>query len=226
MTSTWISIMDIPSYLQASLPTTDLAVIKVGGSLLDWSGLPSRLLRYVKAAGEAEREQTSRSVLIVGAGPVGALIRTMDSVHGLGDERAHWLALHALDLSAELLGTLLPGSVNVDRPELISSVWNRGRIPILAPRRFVEEIDFWGQERLPASWDVTTDSIAARIAHVLGARRLILLKSARLTSGISREEAARRELVDRWFPTVARDLKTVEYVSLRDDDSLPRILSA
>ena len=69
---------------------------------------------------------------------------------------------------------------------------------------------------MPASWDVTSDSIAARIAAGLHASRLVLLKSASLPPGADRAEAARLGLVDPVFPSVARELKIVEYVCLRE----------
>jgi aspartokinase-like uncharacterized kinase len=140
----------------------------------------------------------------------------MDRIHGLGDQRAHRLAIHALDFSARILESLLPGSVVVDRPEVIDAVSARGHIAVLAPRRFLEELDERRPDPLPASWDVTSDSIAARIAAGLHASRLVLLKSASLPFGADRAAAARLGLVDPFFPSVARELKTVEYVCLRE----------
>ena len=124
----------------------------------------------------------------------------MDRIHGLGDAQAHWLAIRALDLTALLLASLLPGSTVVSRPEVLRSIWNLGEIPILAPRRMLEEIDNRGPDRLPESWHVTSDSIAARIAIHLQARRLILLKSKGVPEGTDREDAARLGLVDPMFP--------------------------
>jgi aspartokinase-like uncharacterized kinase len=148
----------------------------------------------------------------------------MDRIHSLGDALAHRLAIHALDLSAQVLGSLLPRSLVVDQVSVLRSVWNLGMIPILTPRRFLEEGDEWGPDPLPASWDVTTDSIAARIAVHLEASRLVLLKSARLGAGMSRDEAARLGVVDRLFSSVSRQLKLVEYVAFREPNPLPLVL--
>jgi len=49
---------------------------------------------------------------------------------------------------------------------------------------------------------VTADSIAARIAVILGAERLILLKSIDIPPGMPWTEAAERGWVDRHFPQV------------------------
>jgi aspartokinase-like uncharacterized kinase len=201
-------------------------VIKVGGSLLDWPELSRRLGTFLGTWRGAQDQIGPGILLIAGGGPAGDLIRMMDRIHGLGDAAAHRLALHALDLSAQLLASLLPGSVFVDRPDELSAVWDRHEIPILAPRRFLEEVDERGPDPLPASWDVTTDSIAARIAIRLEATRLVLLKSAKLPAGINRQQAARLGLVDRMFPLVARELKIVQYVCLREPELTPQLLSS
>ena len=50
-------------------------------------------------------------VLIAGGGPAADVVRVLDRIHGLGDETAHRLALHAMDLTAIILAELLPGTV-------------------------------------------------------------------------------------------------------------------
>ena len=123
-----------------------------------------------------------------------------------------------------MLQSLLPGSCIVAAPEELQAAWDRREMPILSPRRFLEVLDDPHADRLPASWDVTTDSIAARIATRLGADRLVLLKSAVLPEGTDRESAARLGLVDPMFPRVARPLERVEWVSFREDSVVFRPL--
>ncbi len=72
---------------------------------------------------------------------------------------------------------------------------------------------------------MTSDSIAARIAVLLGARRLILLKSVGLAADIDSGEAARLGLVDAMFPRIASELEVVELVCLRDREPLTRVLT-
>ena len=148
----------------------------------------------------------------------------MDQIHGLGDLRAHRLAIGALDLTAELLAAIVPGSAVVHRPEALRSIWNLGKLPILSPGRFLEDHDDRGPDPLPASWDVTSDSIAARIAIHLNASRLILLKSRALPRGPDWPEAASLGLVDPMFPAVARRLGFVASVCLRDVEPIPQVL--
>jgi aspartokinase-like uncharacterized kinase len=106
--------------------------------------------------------------------------------------------------------------VVVNGPEELHLACDRGQIAVLAPRRFLEDDDDRRRDPLPASWDVTSDSIAARIAAGLNASRLVLLKSASLPCGVDCAQAARLGLVDPFFPVVARELEIVEYVCLRE----------
>lgn len=198
----------------------EVAVVKIGGSLLTWPELPARLEAFLSR----EEANGSRLVLIVGGGPVADLVRALDSSHGLGDEKAHRLALRSLDLTAELLAAISPGSRVVRRLDEIPPTHRSGLRPILAPREHLEETDERGPDRLPFSWDVTTDSIAARVAWVLGADRLVLLKSAPTTEGMSLQEAATAGLVDLFFPVAAGSLERVEALNLREGPMEPRRL--
>ena len=189
-----------------------IAVVKVGGSLLGWHGLAERLETFLTG----EESRGWRLALMVGGGPVADLVRRLDAAHELGDEAAHRLALRALDFTAEVLAGLLPGSRVARRLEEIHSLLDAGLRPILAPRIHLEESDERRPDRLPFSWDVTSDSIAARIAEDLGVERLILLKSVPLMEEVSLAEAPRTGLVDGFFPEAARGLERVEIVNLRD----------
>lgn len=203
----------------------DLAVIKVGGSLFDWPELPRRLVAFLDNQCGQEACLRGRAALVAGGGAFADLIRTMDQTHTLGDQKAHHLAIKSLDLTAEVLAVLLPGSAVVHRQEDLRACRKLGQVPILAPGHLLEEVDDHDTDPLPASWNVTSDSIAARIAVLLGARRLILLKSVGLCSDIDRGEAARLGLVDAIFPRIARALEVVELVCLRDDEPVTRALT-
>jgi 5-(aminomethyl)-3-furanmethanol phosphate kinase len=184
-------------------------VVKVGGSLLTWPGLREGLSAYWQSRSDRQ------PVVIVGGGGAADFIRDLDRIHGLGEDRSHHLALRSLDLTARLVASLMPGLEVIERPDELASVWEAGRIPILAPRRFLEA-DADRPDPLPHTWEATTDSIAARVAGRLGAAELTLLKSAHLPPGTDIAAAARLGLVDPLFPTVARGLRCVTYRNLRD----------
>jgi aspartokinase-like uncharacterized kinase len=194
-----------------------VSVVKVGGSLFNWPELPARLTAFLSARALERGEEYI--VLIAGGGTAVDFVRLLDRVHGLGEERAHQLALQALDLTASFLAAVLPGPfVVVDSIEAVRSSWGQRSVPILTPRRFMIEIDRHGPDPLPENWNVTSDAIAARVASKLGAKCLVLLKSAPLPPGATRHAAAQMGLVDPTFPHAARALARVEYVNVRDGE--------
>ena len=78
-----------------------LAVVKVGGSLYDLPDLGPRLRAWLKQAPAAD------FLIVPGGGPTADVIRDLDRIHRLGEEKAHSLALAALRLNAWFLATLL-----------------------------------------------------------------------------------------------------------------------
>src|SRR5262245_12994286 len=81
-----------------------IRVVKVGGSLLDWSLLPPALQAW-----EADQPQ-GLNVLIVGGGALADAIRQADRLFNLGAEAAHWLCVDAMSITAPLLHAILPDS--------------------------------------------------------------------------------------------------------------------
>jgi aspartokinase-like uncharacterized kinase len=188
---------------------TATVVIKVGGSLLDWPGFPRALGVWL------EPERAGRPVLIIGGGALVDVVRTLDSVHAIGENRAHALALRALDVTAHAVAGLVPGLRVVPTLDALRSVWEAGLVPVLDPRDFMDGVDRIATDPLPESWSTTSDSIAARVARHLGTCRLVLLKSAAPAGAIGRLEAARRGLVDPVFPLASNELESVTLVNLR-----------
>jgi 5-(aminomethyl)-3-furanmethanol phosphate kinase len=145
-------------------------VVKVGGSLFDWPELSTRLQSFLATLKE------SNVLLIPGGGPTADVIRQFDQCHRLGEETSHWLALHALSLNARFLQKILPSTQVVEGLNAARSCWRRGTTPILDMYRFARG-DEARPDHLPHTWQVTSDSLAARVAVVAEATKLILLKS-------------------------------------------------
>jgi aspartokinase-like uncharacterized kinase len=123
------------------------------------------------------------------------VVRKLDRCHHLGEETAHHLALLAVALNARYLEALLKDKIPiVIGGAKIGALASRG-LAIVNDFRFAAVDDF-----LPHSWEVTSDSLAARVAVHLQARRLILLKSVSIPDGLDCSEASRLEYVDRYFP--------------------------
>ena len=152
-----------------SLETRDSdveTVVKLGGGLLAHPAYFDAVLAVIRDAA-SER----RLLIVPGGGPFADVVRHADRRFTLSDDAAHWMAVLAMDQYAHLVVSRLAGSVLVAEPGEAAAAFGAGRLPVLAPSRWLRDAD-----PLPHSWDVTSDSIAAWVADVIGARRLVLVK--------------------------------------------------
>jgi len=190
--------------------TTDV-VVKVGGSLYDLPDLGQRLAAWLQTL-------TAPKVLLVPGGGVTAdVVRDLDRCHHLGEATAHELALRSLTLNAWLLAALLErtaiGNVPVCNP-LFSPLTDR--VSLLDAHAFCESDAHDNPDALPPCWEATSDSVAARVALILGASELVLLKSVTIAEPCDWTETARLGVVD---PILCRILEgarlRVRVVNLR-----------
>jgi aspartokinase-like uncharacterized kinase len=176
-----------------------IAVYKIGGSLFDLPDLFDRLNALF-------RNERTRPLVVAGGGGAADLVREWDRLHGLGESRSHRLAIQSLSLGAAFLADGLNGAIVADR-ESAEAAWSEARIPVLDVAGFLERETTAGADPLPASWDVTSDSIAAWVAERWPAR-LALVKSAS-------PESALLPYVDPYFAAACAGLARVEWIDLR-----------
>src|SRR2546430_770089 len=98
-------------------------VLKVSGSLYDLPDLGPRLQCFLAGLTGAD------VLLIPGGGGTADVVRDLDARHGLGQEKAHWLALRALTLNAHFLASLLPSACVVENFLDCARAWQVGRVP-------------------------------------------------------------------------------------------------
>ena len=188
-----------------------IVVVKVGGSLFDWPALPQRLQEWLRD------RPAGIHVLVAGGGALCDVIRQADARFNLGQERAHWLCIDALAISARLLTHMLQGVPLIDSLSAASGLRNRHstRVTVVFdPQPFLVSLEVDQLDRpLPHHWDVTSDSIAAHLAERLGAF-LVLLKSSDAPA-TSVEAASSAGFVDAYFPHAARNVSQIGWVNLR-----------
>jgi 5-(aminomethyl)-3-furanmethanol phosphate kinase len=141
-----------------------LTVVKVGGGLAREAGDDA-----LRALCTAIADLGARHPLLVvpGGADFAQTVREHDSRFGLRRQTAHRMAILAMDLFGWTLADLVPGAARcVD----LGSVRDGG-VSVLLPAALLTELD-----PLPASWGVTSDSIAAWVAGAVGAERLVLVK--------------------------------------------------
>jgi aspartokinase-like uncharacterized kinase len=184
---------------------TAVRVIKLGGSLLGWPELTERFRSWLAA------QPPAANVVIVGGGPVVESIRQLDRDCPLADEAAHWLAIRAMGITAALVAQQFDSARLVTSLESLQLA-ESPNLQVLDVERFLRE-DHGTPSALPCGWHVTSDSIAARVATVLRASELVLLKST-LPSGATREAWSRNAFVDPYFPRASQTLH-VRAINLR-----------
>src|SRR5690606_12843392 len=146
-----------------------------------------------------EQRPEARPLLICGGGAAADMVRKWQQLHGLSDLQAHELALAAMAFNEQLLHAALPDSRLVSDLLELEESWERQQRPILQAQAFVHEMETLMSEPVPASWDMTSDSIAAWCGELAGAGELILAKSADLPKDATRESARDDGLVDEAF---------------------------
>jgi 5-(aminomethyl)-3-furanmethanol phosphate kinase len=111
-------------------------------------------------------------------------VRDADRRFGLQAETAHRMAILGMEQFGWLLSDLIPHAVRcTDLAQAVS-----GRTGVLLPGGLP-------LDELPASWDVTSDSIAAWVAARVGAGRLVLVKAV---------DGRFADLVDEHLPTMLK----------------------
>jgi aspartokinase-like uncharacterized kinase len=175
-----------------------LTVVKVGGGVGD-SALPA-LCTTLGELGE-------RHPLLVVPGGAGFAdaVREADRRFGLHAATSHRMAILAMEQFGWLLSDLIPGAVRCAGLPRISA----GRATVLLPAALA-------LDELPASWKVTSDSVAAWVAGELGAGRLVLAKAV---DGLFGDSPSRGQPLAR--------LTVAELAALRPggvDEYLPAVL--
>ncbi|WP_020185168.1 hypothetical protein [Methylopila sp. 73B] len=169
---------------RASAPSP---IVKLGGSLLAAPTLRAALDACAAA----------RAFVVPGGGPFADAVRRAQSEVGFDDRAAHGMAILAMEQTALALASLRPAlRLRAEADEVVTAVRD-GQGGLWAPSRMALGAD------VPASWDVTSDSLALWLALTLGAKRLVLVKSAPAAAGAGPRGWVEAGLVDPYFPTLA-----------------------
>ncbi len=165
-----------------------MIVIKLGGSL-------SRSDALINCLNAVEQNYQGRSVVIVpGGGAFADQVRLAQQHWRFDDTTAHHMALLAMQQMALMFKGLKPDFAIADSIATIQEHTTEKEIIIWSPD--IVELDNAG---IPASWDITSDSLAAWLAKTLSATELILIKSAAIDDNLSLHQLAEQHLVDKAF---------------------------
>jgi len=196
------------------------AVVKVGGSLQRWRGLPG-FVRWLAAIG-----REVRILVVPGGGRFADLVREEQRRHALEEPIAHSMALRAMDQYGLLLASLAPPAVPVGTLAGAARAAAAGRVPILLAAQVMER-----DPSLERSFRLTSDSIAAVLAGRVRSPRLILLKSVAgpgrpLRGPGEARRLADRGVVDPLFPDLLPTGAATWIVDVRRPDQRADLIAA
>lgn len=141
------------------------AVIKVGGSLAANGANLRALCEELGKAGER-----FRLVVVPGGGEFADLVRAIDSRFVLDSRVTHRMAVLGMDQYGLLLSTLIPKSRIALSLTTVPALSGSRHVVVLLPSRLVLRA-----KSLDASWEITSDSIAAYVAGRLRTAKLVLV---------------------------------------------------
>jgi len=198
------------------MQTVPTRIVKVGGSLLEFDQLAKSLTSWLA------KQPPAVNVLLAGGGQLADVVRDWDNRFAIGELHSHQLCIKQMGITSQLLTALLGQFQRITHWDQLP---DSTKTVIFDPEPFLSDLEpTLPGTRLPATWETTSDSIAARLAEVLGAAELVLLKSATLPPNQTHQMASNSGYVDAHFPQAAAQIPHVRCVNLRFDINSSTIL--
>lgn len=170
-------------------PRGRLTIVKLGGSLALAPYLRKWLTVLACCGG--------RAIIVPGGGLFADQVRKAQSEIGYDDRAAHHMALLAMEQFGVAICNLEPMLAPAHSLRQIRQALRAERTPVWMATKMALE----AAHEIPASWDVTSDSLAAWLAGRVGSRHVMLVKhGAPFADPPDIHELAAREVVDRSFP--------------------------
>ncbi len=133
-------------------------VVKIGGSLF-----PDYAIELAKQL------DNTNSLIILGGGEFANLIRKYDSTQSFSSEVTHFTAIDCMDILAKLVNDKVDSTKLAFSIDEIIKISDEGFTPIFVVSDFLKK-----EDPFECSWDVTSDSIAAYVAHIFNANLFIV----------------------------------------------------
>ena len=177
-----------------------MRIIKLGGSLLETEQMLDCLKRIV--------ESTEQTVVVCGGGDFANQVRKAQKKWYFDDVAAHEMAILAMQQVAVMCQNLQSEFVLA---RSITEIKNQHHI-IWSPN-----IDELNAAKIRATWDITSDSLAAWLAIKLNADELVIVKSCYVDAELTIEQLREQCIVDSTFDEFVEDVKFNVIVTSADD---------
>lgn len=159
-----------------------MRVIKLGGSLLE-TGQMFACLKHVL-------ETNENTIVVCGGGAFANQVRQAQKKWHFDDVAAHEMAILAMQQTAVMCQNLQPKFTIASS---VSEIKNQ-RFVIWSPN--ITELN---AAEIPATWDITSDSLAAWLTIKLDAYELVLVKSCKIDSEAVITELTEQGIIDKEF---------------------------
>ncbi len=172
-------------------------IFKIGGKILEnFEDLNSTISQLTQLY---DKGSVKKIILIPGGGTLANFIRKVYSELKFTEDLGHWMGVMSMNYNGIELGKKFP---ELDVIENVNRLKKLDRsFSIFLPYRFLKEID-----RLPHSWDVTSDSITLFLAKELEIPHCFLIKDV---EGIFNKDNQ-----------VIKELNTSEYKKMKHSGKL------
>lgn len=186
-----------------------MKVIKLGGSLLNSPVSMLACLNHIPRLNE-------KIVVVCGGGMFADTIRHAQQSYLFNDVVAHEMAILAMQQTALLCQSLnTQYSLCYDIADLSTALLKTNNV-IWSP-----SINNINAAKLPATWELSSDSLAAWLADTLGAKALIVVKSCQIDSSLPLQLLEKQGIIDKNFSYFVNKAPT-QYTILSMEDFLEK----
>ncbi len=163
-----------------------MIIIKLGGSLFKQQKITTCLAHIEKI------KIQQKMVLVIGGGMFVEQVRIAQKQWNFNDTIAHEMAILAMQQTALFCKSMQP---DFEICHFVKTILTSTETKIIwSPK--IEELN---QFSIPATWEITSDSLSAWLAHVLDAEKLIVVKSAKIKPKIPISTLIETGILDKKF---------------------------
>lgn len=167
----------------------DVAVVKLGGSLIRSGAVTSVLKLVVKARVPV--------VIVAGGGSFADEVRRLQPTLNLSGKAAHRMAMLAMHQNALALADLQPEIKPVETIADMRLALRTGRVPVWLPLKMCDR-----DRTIAQDWSITSDGLAARLAERLGDCDVLVFKSRAVPAKADVHALAKAGVVDPSFAEI------------------------
>jgi len=168
-----------------------MKVIKLGGSLINDYDALTNCLNII------EQKINKKVVIVPGGGVFADQVRLIQQQWDFDEVTAHQMAILAMQQTALLLKSIKP---QFELSDDLETIKNSQAVVIWSA-----DMQLLNNAAIEASWDITSDSLAAWLANQLPVDELILVKSTQIPIKYTIQQMQQQGILDTAFHQFTQD---------------------